>query len=262
MGYGEEFLRGLMLVSAERNAAHLLPHLNPGQRILDFGCGPGSISVGLAKAVEPGELHGVDMEESHVDIARMVAHSQGLQNAFFHVGDVCALEFEDGYFDVVHCHNVLMHVPDTQAALAEAKRVLKPGGLIACREMIIQSSFTYPDFGIIHKSYEMFEDLIAADDGHPNMGKELKGHILKAGFGDVRSSLSFFTFSTPEEIDLLYDLANRWFLSDEIVEAAIKYGAWTRKLTEAVRDAYVKWKSCPEALVSLAHCEVIAQKPQ
>ncbi len=100
MGYSEEFLQLLHRRSAQTHAAYLLPHLKPGLQVLDFGCGPGTISVGLAKAVEPGE---------------------------FHVGDVTALPFEDDSFDVAHCHAVLMHVPDTKAVLAEVKRVLKPG---------------------------------------------------------------------------------------------------------------------------------------
>ena len=60
MGYSDEFRQLLDRRSAETHASHLLPYLSPGMRILDFGCGPGTISVGLAKAVDPGELHGVD----------------------------------------------------------------------------------------------------------------------------------------------------------------------------------------------------------
>ena len=57
--------------------------------------------------------------------------------------------------------------------------------------MINASNFTHPDFGIIKKSWDMFEDLLAADDGHPQMGKELKGHILDVGFANVRVTASF-----------------------------------------------------------------------
>ena len=69
MGYSEEFLRMLHRRSAQSHAAYLLPHLGPGMRLLDFGCGPGTISVGLAKAIEPGELHG--------DRPRRVADTHG-----------------------------------------------------------------------------------------------------------------------------------------------------------------------------------------
>jgi methylase of polypeptide subunit release factors len=70
MGYSDEFLQLLDRRSAQTHAAHLLPHLKPGLRVFDFGCGPGTITVGLAQAVEPGEIHGTDAEASQVELAR------------------------------------------------------------------------------------------------------------------------------------------------------------------------------------------------
>ena len=261
MGFSEELLEAFRRYTAEANAAYLMPYLRPGLRVLDFGCGPGTISVGLAKAVAPGEMHGLDMEESQIELARSVAKVSGQDNAIFHVGDVVDLPFEEGFFDVAHCHNVLMHVPDTAAVLAEVKRVLKPGGIIGCREMICGSSFTHPDFGVIQKSWDMFEALLAADDGHPQMGKDLKSHIVEAGFTNVRMTGSIDIFSAPDDIAFIFALANKWFLSPEITEAAIKYGASTRELCDAIADAYDKWKVHPGALCGIAFGEVVAGKP-
>ena len=261
MGFSDEMLESLRRFTAENSAAHLLPHLRPGLRILDFGCGPGTISLGLAKAAAPGELHGVDMEESQIELARQVAAANGLDNAIFHVGDVADLPFEDGFFDVAHGHNVLMHIPDTAAALAEVKRVLKPGGILSCREMICASSFTQPDFGVIRKSWDMFEDLLAADDGHPQMGKELKGHLLEAGFTNIRVTGSFTMYNTPADVAFIFGFANKWFLSPEITDAAIKYGASTPELVAATAKAYDAWKVHPGALCGLAFGEAVAGKP-
>ena len=261
MGFSDEMLESLKRFTAETHAKHLLPYLRPGLRILDFGCGPGTISVGLAKAVDPGELHGVDMEESQIELARAVAQERRQENAIFHLGDVTELPFEDGFFDVAHCHNVLIHVPDTRAVLTEVRRVLKPGGLIACRELICESSSTHPDFGVMGKSWGMFQDLLAADDGHPQIGKELKGHIMKAGFENVRATTSFDAYSTPSDVAFIYAFANQWFLSPEITEAAIKYGASTRELCDRIRAAYDRWREHPGALCLLAFGEAVANKP-
>ena len=260
MGFSEEFLEALRRYTARTHAAHLLPYLKPGLRVLDFGCGPGTISVGLAEAIEPGELHGIDMEESQISLARSVVEAGGYDNATFHVGDVTALPFEDDFFDVAHCHNVLMHIPDTHAVLTEVKRVLKPGGIVSSREMIGESSFTHPDFGVIRKAWDMFEDLIAADDGHPQMGKDMKLHFVKAGFTDICATASFDTYSTPKGVAFVYAFANKWFLGPEITEAAIKYGASTRKLCDDIRIAYDKWKDHPGAICAIAHGEIIARK--
>lgn len=261
MGFSEEFMESLRRYTAEASAAYLLPCLRPGMRVLDFGCGPGTISIGLAKAVDPGELHGVDMEESQIALAKRVIEQGGQANAFFHTGDVTALDFEDNYFDVAHCHNVLMHIPDTLAALTEVKRVLKPGGFIACREMISGSSFTHPDYGVIRKAWDMFEDLLSADDAHPQMGKDMKGLLVKAGFENLWMSASFDIYSTPEDIDHIYGIATQWFLSPEITEAAIKYGAATQVLCDEIAVAYARWKEDAGAMVGVAFGEAIAYKP-
>ena len=261
MGFGDEMLESMERYTAEANAAYLLPHLRPGHRILDFGCGPGTISVGLAKAVEPGELHGVDMEESQIDIARNVAVAQRRDNATFHVGDVLDLPFEDDFFDVVHGHQILTHIPDTGAALAEVNRVLKPGGIIGCRELLCEASFTEPDFGVIDASWDMFSDLLAANDGHPQMGKELKTHFIEAGFTNVQVTTSFDFYSRPSDITFIHALANNWFLGPEITEAAIAYGASTPELIERIRVAYERWKDHPGAVCAVAFGEAVAGKP-
>ena len=75
IGYSEVILEAQLRATAETGAAHLLPYLSPGLRLLDFGCGPGTISLGLANAVAPGEMHGVDMDESQIERARSLATS-------------------------------------------------------------------------------------------------------------------------------------------------------------------------------------------
>ena len=263
LSYGDAFARLQPLHNARTNAAYLLPMLRPGLRLLDFGCGSGDISVGLAEAVAPGELHGVDPEEAQIELARSLAVSTETGNATFHVGEVTALPFPDGFFDVAHCHTVLMYVPDTQAALAEVKRVLKPGGLIACREMICESSFVHPDLGIMQTAWNALEDLLYFDEGHPQMGKEMKAHILEAGFTNIRVSASFDTHSAPAEVALIHSLARRWFSSPEMLGAASAYDmpGMTQSLFERLSAAIDEWKDLPDAAVAYAYGEAVANKP-
>ena len=244
------------------SAAYLLPHLKPGQRVLDFGCGPGSISVGLARAVAPGgEVHCVDMAESQVELARALADAQGLDNLRFYVGDVTNLPFEDGYFDVAHGHDILAHVPDTGAVLGEVERTLKSGGLIACRELIGESCYTYPDFGILRKSWDIFEDVVATDGGHPQMGKELKTHLARAGFADVRTAGSFHSYGAPEEVEFIHKFVQRWLLSPELTETVLSYGAGTEELFRLLEEGYDRWKEHPGAVCAVAFGEALAVKP-
>src|SRR5688572_22257916 len=66
--------------TASTSAGFFLHYLRPGMRLLDCGCGPGSITVGLAAAVLPGEAIGLDLQEVQVDRARRIASEQSLSN--------------------------------------------------------------------------------------------------------------------------------------------------------------------------------------
>lgn len=260
MGYSDEFRQLLDRRSAQTHAAHLLPHLEPGQRVLDFGCGPGTISVGLASAVEPGELHGIDVEESQIELASAAARAGGHDNATFHVGDVTALPFEDGHFDAAHCHAVLMHVADTEAALAEVQRVLKPGGIISAREFIVASSFLEPGADDTQPAWDTFANLLAANGGHPNMGRELKSVFLDAGFSDIRATASFDVFGAAEDVAFLHAFIMDWFFKPEIIEAATKHGLATREQFDEWRQGLDEWRSYAGAVGGLAFGEAVARK--
>ena len=262
MGYSDEFRQLLDRRSVETHAAHLLPRLEPGMRLLDFGCGPGTITIGLAKHVEPGEVHGLDVEESQIEIARAAAADGGHDNAVFHVGSVTDLPFEDNFFDVAHCHAVLMHVPETQAALAEVKRVLKPGGIVAAREFIVSSSFLEPDQEKeLDRAWATFSALLGGNGGHPEMGRQLRGVLLEAGFADIRATASFDSFGTDADVAFLHRFIIDWFFTPQVIEAATKFGLSSREEFEERRGQLDAWKGQPGAFGGFAFGEAIGRKP-
>ena len=261
MGYSDEFRQFLDRRSAETHASHLLPHLRPGMRLLDFGSGPGTISVGLAKAVEPGELHGIDMEESQVDVARAAAVAGGHDTATFHVGDVTDLPFEDNSFDVAHCHTVLMHVPDTTAVLGEVRRVLKPGGIISAREWLSGSSFFEPAVGTLNAAYLTFEDLLAVNGGHHQMGKELKSTLRDAGFSDIQSTAAFESFGTTPDVEFFHGFVLGWFFSPEVMETVTDNRLATQEQLDEWRRSLDEWRDHPGAFAAVSWGQAIGRKP-
>lgn len=88
-------------------AGFFLPHLRPGMRVLDCGCGPGSITMGLAAHVAPGEVIGIDLDPTHIALARRRAADAGLANVRFARADIYTLPFPDAAFDAVFCHSIL-----------------------------------------------------------------------------------------------------------------------------------------------------------
>ena len=261
MGYSDEFRQLLNRRSADTHAAHLMPLLEPGMRVLDFGCGPGTITVGLARAVDPGEVHGIDVEESQINLARAAAEAGGHRNATFHVGDVTDLPFDDETFDVAHCHAVLMHVPDTSKTLAEVKRVLRPGGIIASREFIVDSSFLEPGTENTAAAWATFGNLLRANGGHPQMGKELKNKLIEAGFSEITATASFDIFSAPADVAFLHAFISDWFYSADVIAAATKFGLAPQEQFDQWRLEHDKWRDHVGAVGALAFGEAIAVRP-
>jgi SAM-dependent methyltransferase len=125
-------------VLATRTASHaagfFLPYLRPGMRVLDVGCGPGSITLGLAEAVAPGAVVGIDLQPAQVEQARAFAATRGVTNVRYEVADLYALPFPDVAFDAAFAHTVVIGLREPVRALAELRRVLRPGGLVGVRD--------------------------------------------------------------------------------------------------------------------------------
>src|SRR5690554_5283875 len=100
---------------AETHAGGVLPLLRPGVRLLDVGCGPGTITVGLARAVAPGRVVAVDVELGQAELARRRARAEGLRNVEVLVADARRLPVPDGGADVAFSHALLEHLPDPAA---------------------------------------------------------------------------------------------------------------------------------------------------
>src|SRR3984957_5402537 len=133
-GHHESVLRSHRWRTAENSASYLLSWLEPGQDVLDVGCGPGTITADLAVLVDPGRVVGIDREPGIVAAASDLARDRRSPNLEFVTGDVHALDFDDQTFDVVHAHQVLQPLSDPVGALAEMGRVLRPGGILAVRD--------------------------------------------------------------------------------------------------------------------------------
>lgn len=96
-----------------------------GLKVLEIGCGLGTDGAQFAKA--GAEYTGIDLTEASIELARKRFELSGLKGKF-RVADAEKLDFADDTFDVVYSHGVLHHTPDTETAVREIHRILKPGG--------------------------------------------------------------------------------------------------------------------------------------
>ncbi len=99
----------------------------PGESVLDVGCGTGQLAFALAARGQVGQVVGVDLSPAYIQYA--LGHSPDARIRF-QVGDACALDFPDHSFDRVLSLLALHFIPRTEQALAEMRRVARPGGVV------------------------------------------------------------------------------------------------------------------------------------
>ena len=131
--------------TAEDCAGFFLPVLKPGMRLLDVGCGPGSITVGLARRVAPAETIGIDMSESVIETARSLADGKAAQKITFEVGNIYRPRFAPQSFDAIFAHQVLQHLRQPIEAIGQMRELLAPGGVLGVREVDWGSTTFYPE---------------------------------------------------------------------------------------------------------------------
>lgn len=246
--------------TASADASHLVPHLRPGMEVVDFGCGTGSLTVGLAAIVAPGEVVGFDRSESAITQARVQAEPLGLSNLRFDVADIRDLELPEHSFDVAHFSGVLSHLADPRRALSLAHRTLRPGGLIAAREPQKEGDW----YGGPYREAVGTLNRLTIEDwksrgGDPFLGRRLGELLREAGFERVellagcapalsnRQAVGAFARRRLAEPDFIQRVVERrWITLEQL-----------REIEEAIRI----WAASDDSVVALAECAAIARKP-
>jgi ubiquinone/menaquinone biosynthesis C-methylase UbiE len=124
------WLISLGQVPAIRRTALQVAQVAPGDKVLDVGCGTGSLAIAAkGKAGLDGEVHGIDAAPEMIEVARRKAAKKGV-DVGFQVGLIEEIPFPDGHFDIALNTFVLHHLPHDlkRKGFAEIRRVLKPGG--------------------------------------------------------------------------------------------------------------------------------------
>jgi ubiquinone/menaquinone biosynthesis C-methylase UbiE len=177
LGYGEGSMEWMTDRTADGHGAFLLPYLKPGMRFLDCGCGPGTLTIGFAQHVAPGETIGIDREIGQTKPVTAAAASEGIENLKFEQGNVYQLPYSDASFDVAFASAVLGSVSNAEQVVREMARVVKPGGVIGMKEFDHGGDMIWPQSPIIERSVEHYHRLRAENGHEPNAGRRLKGYL-------------------------------------------------------------------------------------
>ena len=165
-------------------------HWQPGARVLDVACGSGFPALAAAAAVRPGgTVVATDISPEMLAVAASRAKRDALDNIEFVEMDAEQLTFGDGEFDAVMNVYGLMFSPDPSRAIAEARRILKPGGHFSA--VTWDEPSRSPFFSVIIPVAVPFLSIQPPVAGAPgpwrlSSATELEALLREAGFSDAR----------------------------------------------------------------------------
>jgi ubiquinone/menaquinone biosynthesis C-methylase UbiE len=246
--------------TAETAAAFFLPFLRPGMRLLDVGCGPGSITPGFAQRVTPGETIGIDPSADVIATAKSLAGATAAQNLSFEVGSIYEPRFAAGTFDAVFAHQVLQHLRHPVDALRQMRALLAPGGVLGVRVLDWGSTIFYPESEGMRRSLAIQFDLRRRNGAEPNAGRHLRRWLREAGFGEMRVTTSTESDADAEATRDRAEMFAERVPPSSLADRALECGLATRSDLESIAAAWRAWGRDPDAFFCFSHVEVVAWK--
>lgn len=258
MGYGPAATAIMSMRTAQSHAGFFVQHLKPGMSVLDCGCGPGTITLGFAEVVAPGEVVGTEIEEAHVALARENASKHGVTNIRFEAANLYELPFGDASFDAVFISAVLANLQEPIRGVCEAYRVLKPGGVIGVKDFDHGGDLIYPRGAGLEKYAELYVRLRRSNGHDPESGRKIGGLLNEAGFVDLNMSALYESFTGARaegfaqvSIGLLKEAWGKEFQSR----------GWSNEDDlQAMIDDWITFARSPGAIFAACWCEAVARK--
>lgn len=257
-GHSKAVLQAHSARTVETSFVYGLDLLRPGMDVLDLGCGPGSITVGIAERVAPGRVLAVDRDAGVLATAAAAAREAGVTNIDFATMDAYRLDIADESVDLVHAHQVLQHLADPVAALREMARVTRPGGTVAARDSDYAGWIWYPADPRLDRWLELYRTLARSTGGEPDAGRHLLAWAHAAGLGNLRATSSTWTYSAGDGANWWGGLWAERILSSGVADRAIGTGLATQTELTTISQAWLDWAGHPDAWLAIPHGEILA----
>jgi len=256
-GYSSNATNFMANRTVASHAAFFTPYLRPGIRLLDCGCGPGTITLGLASVIAPGTVTGIDQEASQIRIATESAVNQAISNTHFLERNIYDLPFPDQSFDAAFSHALFEHLQEPIKGLGEIWRVLKPGGVVGLRSPDWGGFLIAPSTPELDKAFSYYKWLQQQNSGNPYVGRELRALLRQSGFTNIKASASYQCYEPlSEATEYLALLIEASAKVDQAVEEGWTDAPSIKRMSNALRE----WSQHPDGFFAQAWCEVVGQK--
>lgn len=259
MGYGPAATAIMAMRSAQSHAGFFLPHLKSGMSLLDCGCGPGTITLGLAELIAPGEAVGTEIEDSQVALARKHAAERNIANARFETASIYELPFADATFDAVFISAVLGNLQQPERGLREAYRVLKPGGVIGIKEFDHGGDLLYPPDPAIANYGQLYLRLRRENGHDPEVGRKIGVLLGQTGFHDLNFAAVYEPFAGPRAAGGFAQVSVG-LIAEGWGEAFLSRGWATATEIQEMIGGWGRFAKAPGAIFAAAWCEAVAWK--
>jgi len=268
-GYSNYTLATHQTRTAESHAVFLIPHIKKTDHILDAGCGPGTITTGLAKYASEGATVGVDLSAEVLQKAKTLAAeanipTQGPGSVVFEQGNVLeGLPYPDNTFDIIYSSQVFGHIPPPDLpvqALSEIRRVLKPGGIVAIRDGAHQHF--YPSRLDLDRLWvgNLTRALNNGASVPDPIGMRMPGFLRSAGFDKVRIGAGTMVYAGDETRKwLAWRAKGQLKEGDPFRQSWLDVGITEAEIEETVA-AVEKWAELEDAWFVTLQCEMLAWK--
>ena len=203
----------------------------------------------------PGRVVGIDIQPSLIERARALALAREQTHVRFEVADLYALPFADGSFDAAFGHGVLMHLADPLRALAQLRRVLRPGGIVGIRDPDFGAVLYAPMTPLLQRWLELRVRVRQHNGGDPFLGRTHRRLLLDAGFVDVAAGASVDSAGTPDTVQRHASFLKAQWVG--LARTAVAQAWIDPAQVDATLAEIDAWSLCPDAFAATTWCEAV-----
>lgn len=193
--------------------------ISPGQHVFELGCGMGSATRIIAGLLDnTGSLSAIDVNPEYVQYVKEKLCQGGFQNVDIWQQDAQTIATES-FYDLIYCRAVLHHIPDAKKVIDKLYNMLRPGGIIALEEPIMDTSITIPNNRNFTKLFDWYIQLGKLRNCDYLIGHKLPSYLQSSGMNVLESQIVQTMIALPQERQAIPDLIDT--LKDQLIENKI-----------------------------------------